>query len=137
MKKFKIEVTFPGKLKNIRKVSLGVRDLLQQLLSSQEKFVQDVELCLTEGLSNVMLHAHKTNQGKMIRFQILIEDTELTIRIFDSGPGFVLDPKAIRLPKTHQNSGRGLFIISQLMDDVLYQKNKGENYLEMKKSFEN
>ena len=136
MKKFKIEISFPGKLENIRKVSLGTHDLLLQLVSSREKFVQDMELCLIEGLSNVVLHAHKNNRGKKIRFQILVEDNQLTIRIFDSGPGFVLDPKSIRLPETHQNNGRGLFIISQLMDDVLYQKNKEINYLQMKKTLE-
>ncbi len=133
MKKFKIDMSFPGKLENIRMVSLGAHGLLNQLLPNQEKVIQDVELCLIEGLSNAVIHGHGNNSKKEIRVQFFIDDTQLIVRIFDSGPGFVLDPKTIHLPEAHKNNGRGLFIISQLMDNVCYQKNKHMNYLQMKK----
>ena len=137
MEKFKIDVSFSGKLENIRIVSIGAHDLLQQLLPNQERFVQDVELCLTEGLSNVLFHAHQNDSKKKIRFQIIIEEEYLTIRIFDSGPGFLFDPKTIRLPEIGQSRGRGLFIISQLMDEVQYRMNRKANYLQIKKHLNN
>ncbi|NOY79060.1 MAG: ATP-binding protein [Calditrichaeota bacterium] len=133
MEKFKIDVSFSGKRENIRIVSIGVHDLLQQLLPNQEKFVQDMELCLTEGLSNVLFHAHQNDSRKKIRFQIIIENECVTIRIFDSGPGFLFDPKTVQLPGSGQSGGRGLFIISRLMDEVEYKMNRKINYLQITK----
>ena len=133
METLKIDVLFLGKLENIRKVSIGTCDLLRNMLPDREELIQDIELCLIEGLSNVVIHAYKGNSNKKIRFQVFVNGIQLAIKIFDSGPGFEFNINKITLPERHKSCGRGLFIISQLMDRVEYKMNRQVNYLRMVK----
>jgi serine/threonine-protein kinase RsbW len=95
-----------------------------------------INVVLTEAMVNAIRHAGAASADNTVRISISISDTELCIRVYDSGQGF--DIAAIPEPCFDENQlgerGRGIFIIRSLMDSVEYKKANGGNVLEMKKT---
>jgi serine/threonine-protein kinase RsbW len=79
---------------------------------------------LTEALSNAMLYGNAEDPAKRVRVEISLEAGSITARITDQGDGF--DPGAVPDPRTPRNlvgeSGRGLFLMRELLDEVHYNE---------------
>jgi serine/threonine-protein kinase RsbW len=99
----------------------GDRDLL----------AYNLNLVLTEALTNVIKHASGENQA--LRVCISIEGSNLSIQVHDQGLGFDLEGVPCPDPDELCERGRGIFIIRHLMDSVNYHKTDKGNVLEMKK----
>ncbi len=101
-------------------VGEGVRQVLQGKQWSEDE-VAAVELALQEALANAVRHGCKGDPTKKIRCVLTIDAAgEVVIAVRDPGVGF--DPKAVPDPLKGENilkpSGRGVFLINQLMDEV-------------------
>jgi len=97
-----------------------------------------VEICLTEALNNVIKHAYKCENSNLIEIIIRINNNQLEIDIVDEGSPrknliiseLNFDPTDIdNLPE----SGMGLYIIKQLMDELNYYSLNGKNYFTLRK----
>ena len=97
-----------------------------------------VEICLTEALNNVIKHAYKGENSNQIEIIIRINNNQLEIDIVDEGSPrknliiseLNFDPTKIdNLPE----SGMGLYIIKQLMDELNYYSLNGKNYFTLRK----
>jgi len=77
---------------------------------------------LTEALTNAMLYGNARDPSKRVLVEVVFENGRLEARITDQGGGF--DPSSIPDPTEPENilkpSGRGLFIMRQLLDEVSY-----------------
>ena len=77
---------------------------------------------LTEALSNAMLYGNSHDPSKRVRLEIAFQLGCIRARVTDQGPGF--DPDSVPDPTRPENltkpCGRGLFLMRQLMDEVLY-----------------
>lgn len=98
----------------------------------------EIEICLTEALNNIIKHSYKGENGNTIEIYLWFEPASLEIKIIDSGeprknfekPVLDFDPNDIQnLPE----SGMGLFIINELMDQTDYFSINGKNIFVMKK----
>ena len=97
-----------------------------------------VEICLTEALNNVIKHSYKGDNTKSIDLVVKKDTNNFEIIIIDTGlprenlvvTKLDFDPKDINnLPE----SGMGLYIIEQLMDEMKYYTKEGKNYFTIKK----
>ena len=79
---------------------------------------------LTEALSNAMLYGNGHDPQKRVRVEVTMSGGRLQASITDQGDGF--DPKAIPDPTEPANltkpSGRGLFLMRELLDEVSYNE---------------
>ena len=77
---------------------------------------------LTEALSNAMLYGNGHDPSKRVRVEVAMDEGCLQARVIDQGEGF--DPDSIPDPTTPENiektSGRGLFLMRQMLDEVTY-----------------
>jgi serine/threonine-protein kinase RsbW len=75
---------------------------------------------LTEALANAMLYGNCRDPRKHVRLEACLSRDEIVVQITDEGRGF--DPSRVSDPTIPANrvrpSGRGLFLIRQLMDQV-------------------
>ena len=122
---------------NVAEVNKRIRIFLEQL--EIEQYIRNaVEICLTEALNNVIKHSYNGENGKPIELIVKKDSNYFEIVIVDKGitrknlivkePDF--DPKDINnLPE----SGMGLYIIQQLMDEMKYYSKEGKNYFALKK----
>jgi serine/threonine-protein kinase RsbW len=91
-----------------------------------------VELALTEALANAVQHGAKGDSSKIVECDVACaEDNSLLIVVRDPGEGF--NPAAIPSPLQGENiyshSGRGIYLINELMDEVKYLKNGTEIHM--------
>jgi len=94
-------------------------------------FSQEEQDCLaiavTEMANNAVIHGNKRDPKKKIFVNIAVVNAEVRMTIRDEGKGF--DPDAISNPLDPENllreSGRGVFIVRSLMDEVSYDFSNG------------
>ncbi|MCX6168946.1 MAG: ATP-binding protein [Ignavibacteriales bacterium] len=104
----------------------------------EEHLCNAVDICLTEALNNVIKHSYGGNNSQPIEINVKKDLKHLEIEIVDVGlprenlviKDLEFDPNDIEnLPE----SGMGLFIIKQLMDELDYGSKEGKNYFILKK----
>ncbi|MEZ5289052.1 MAG: ATP-binding protein [Vicinamibacterales bacterium] len=126
-------IVIPAEPSSIPTVSEGVRQLLQGKGWTDDELMP-VELSLDEALANAIRHGCKNDPSKQVQC-IVTSDArgEVVIVVRDPGPGF--DAAAVPNPLEGENvlkpSGRGVFLINQLMDRVDFAD--GGRELQMRK----
>ncbi len=91
------------------------------------------ELALVEACNNAVLYAAPSRAFEKIEVTLFCDETVIETRIHDHTAGFELSKK-IQLAEQSSESGRGLFIIQSLMDEVTYINNGDGNTLTMRKA---
>ena len=84
----------------------------------------DIGLAMREGAVNAMRHGNGLDPRLPIDVEITGSVERVTIAVRDRGPGF--DPRAVPDPTQPENimrsSGRGLFLIRTLVDEVRFHR---------------
>ena len=91
-----------------------------------------IELALSEALANAVVHGAKSDPSKVVECDVACDQNRsLLIVVRDPGEGF--DPAKIPSPVHRQNiysgHGRGVYLITQLMDEVKFLKNGTEIHM--------
>lgn len=86
----------------------------------------EIEMALREALANAILHGCKCDPTMKIECSVKGDRNEgIQIVVRDPGKGF--DPKSIPSPtddsNLHADHGRGILLISKLMDEVTHESN--------------
>ncbi len=84
-----------------------------------DETASDIELVVSEMLTNVYKHSYKENEGDVLLYAEITEG-KLVISIRDFGEKFA--PESIKEPdpETLADHGYGLYIAGQIMDKVEY-----------------
>jgi serine/threonine-protein kinase RsbW len=98
------------------------------------------KLAIAEAFTNAVRHAHQGLQEEVtIDLEVGFTETDLEIRIWDSGPEFDLASKIANLSREVDQSsggGRGLLILHKICDRLEYTRTAdGRNCLLMAKDF--
>jgi anti-sigma regulatory factor (Ser/Thr protein kinase) len=117
-----LNMTIPAEAEAIGQVSAGVRALLQRHGWDAGE-VMRVELSVQEALANAIKHGCGGDASKQVQCTVSFEPKgEVVVVVRDPGPGF--DPQKVPDPLAESNllrgSGRGVFLINELMDTVEY-----------------
>jgi anti-sigma regulatory factor (Ser/Thr protein kinase) len=95
----------------------ALRGWLRETLSvvdADESWVCDIVVATQEAAAN-SLKIDGTGRGA-VRVTLLIQDDCVWIEVRDSGPGFYMTESWGRAPSLDATSGRGLYLMSTLMD---------------------
>lgn len=112
--------------------------LVSSFLSSEQ--LCKCEIALTEGFTNVVNHAHQTlSSTTPIDLEVKVFSKSIEMRIWDFGAPFDFKKKLKELKSVPDDpwreDGRGLILISKLMDDFSYIRTvDNRNCLVMKKT---
>ncbi len=90
--------------------------------------VSRLELALAEGANNAVFYVRETARPLPVRIETLVSPAWVEIRITDHTPGFDF-PAHATLPPEDAESGRGLFLIQNLVDEARYLRGDAENCL--------
>lgn len=117
-----MNIVIPAVPSAIPKVSEGLQQLLEGKHWSEDEVMQ-VVLALDEALANAIRHGCKGDPTKSVQC-IVTHDASggLTIVVRDPGPGFEVAkvPNPLEGDNVFKSSGRGVFLINQLMDEVAF-----------------
>lgn len=84
----------------------------------------EIETALREALANAIVHGARLDSGKSVRLCVACDQSRGILMIVrDPGAGFAPDsiPSPIIGQNVFSSHGRGIFLISQLMDEVQFQ----------------
>lgn len=115
------EMTIPSSLEHIEAVEeMAERAANKMHFSEEEK--DSLAIAVTEAVNNAILHGNKQDKNKVVSIKFSFEKNRLICKIKDQGKGF--KPESVDDPLAPENllkeSGRGIFILSSLMDDVRF-----------------
>jgi serine/threonine-protein kinase RsbW len=128
-----LDLRIPAELKAIGDVTDTISGILVRLEVKEEKR-QEIALAVQEALANAVVHGCKEDRSKEVRCRLRRDSRgAIVITVTDPGPGF--SPAAVADPnqpeRLYAGNGRGVYLIRQLMDEVLFEK--GGNQITMKK----
>lgn len=131
-KRIKIEIENDSHL--LKEVSKELINTLKEKNVSEE-VIFDVHVGFEEVLRNAMIHGNQSHPKKKVKIETEITDEWVMIIVEDEGEGFDLD--SLPDPTVEENllkeSGRGVYLIGHLMDEVRYEL--GGRRVVMKKNF--
>ncbi|MDE6275025.1 MAG: anti-sigma F factor [Clostridia bacterium] len=102
--------------------------------------INDVKTAVSEAVTNCIVHAYNSQEGKYIDLSVRIEDGKVEIIIEDEGCGIEDVEQAVQPFYTtkpdQERSGMGFTLIKTFMDkvDIISQKDKGTKVI-MQKEF--
>jgi serine/threonine-protein kinase RsbW len=124
--KGEIVLSIPSQDKYIYLLDLVVSYASKEM-DFDEETAEQVNLAIIEAGTNAIRHGNKNDPEKATQFRFQITQDKLTVFVKDCGPGF--DPEDVGDPLSPENfmkpSGRGIFLMKALMDEVEYRIDKG------------
>ncbi|MGB2599051.1 MAG: ATP-binding protein [Candidatus Omnitrophota bacterium] len=89
-----------------------------------EEIIFDIHVGFEEALRNAMIHGNKLSSKKVVTIEVEVTEDMVIISVEDQGEGF--DPGSLPDPTLDENllkeSGRGVYLMTHLMDEVIYEK---------------
>ena len=120
-----IELVIPSDPDQIQVVERKLGQITKKLgLSDDDK--DNLAIAVTEVVSNAILHGNKSDKNKKVHVNFIISSEFIKIEVADQGVGFNPDQLANPLDPDNllKESGRGIFIVRTLMDDVDFECTK-------------
>jgi len=124
---------FKSDIQNLVKAENIVENLSKHLDLSQEEYV-NILVCLSEAINNAITHGNKMDSNKYVKVYCSINKDTVELAVEDEGDGF--NPDEIPDPTAPENiekeTGRGIFIIRNLSDEVRFEKNGSKIIMKFK-----
>ena len=129
----KFEMTIRSSLEEIEAVErMAERAADKMKFNEEEK--DSLAIAVTEAVNNAIIHGNGQDKRKRVHIRFRFEENSLQVSIRDQGKGF--NPEKISDPLAPENllkeSGRGVFILSTLMDDVKFAFDNGTEIILVK-----
>lgn len=96
-------------------------ECLQEIISD-EGFIFETRLVLSELAFNSAIHGNGCESSKSIAILVCLNSNQLMIKVSDEGTGCTYDPSSYD-PDAKSESGRGLFLVQDLTDEMNIQNN--------------
>lgn len=132
---FEIDIKVPNETRYlglIGKIGEDIARTLKRYCGDRSELAYQVNLVLTEAMSNAILHAPPDSaESHQVHINIAIINNNLHIKVYDQGKGFDLEQLPPPDFKGLKEGGRGIFIIQSIMDSVTCRKEGGGHVIEM------
>ena len=127
-----LKVSFACDLHEVRLAVEAIHDFLAKHGWSADDLMS-FDLALVEGCNNAVKYCRGAKRALPIELEASSEASHVEFRVHDHTPGFDW-PKKIELPPPDSESGRGLYLINEIMDEADYLRGQHENILIMRRA---
>ena len=106
----------------LKEISREVTDELRSL-GTHEGLIFDIQVAMEEALRNAMIHGNKFDPQKKVSVEAEVVGGKVRVCVEDEGAGFVSSnvPDPTDEENILKTSGRGVYMINHLMDEVKYE----------------
>ena len=129
---FRLDFSIPADVEALEPVLNVITDFAGRKLGAESGKQFAVALALQEALTNAVKHGCHGDRSKTVHCKVGF-DPSLGVEIVVSDPGAGFDPDALPLPITstglQKGTGRGVFMIRFLMDEVRFERNGSEIHM--------
>lgn len=117
-----LTLLLPSDLTVLDQVVEATQDYLAARLDDED-LAYRVLLLATEAVTNAIEHGNQLDASKQVRMSLRVLPGQVELSVEDEGGGF--DPASVENPLRDENlledSGRGIFLIEQMADEVYYE----------------
>lgn len=117
-----LELSFPSDVRHLGPAVEEVVRVAERLGLSGSRARLNLRVAVGEALSNAVLYGNRQDPDKTVRVAARFSAGAVRVSVADEGEGF--DPEDVGDPTLPENrgrsSGRGLFLLRTLMDEVRY-----------------
>jgi len=115
------QLEIPSKLENLCYIEKLIDEVAENINLGTDLYGK-VLISTIEAVNNSIIHGNKLQPDKMVNVRVNYNENELHIQVIDEGYGFnfynIPDPTK---PENIENiHGRGIFLMKNLADDVLF-----------------
>lgn len=122
----RITVIIPSQLEELTTIEKLSNDIARKMGLSEDQH-DNLSIAVTEAVGNAIVHGNKKDPKKEVRIHVEIKNDRVSVAVTDQGKGF--DPDDLADPIDPNNllreSGRGIFILKALMDEVSWDFGPG------------
>lgn len=119
-----IKIQIPAISENIRMIESFI-DNSKEKFHLDEDLYGNIMIAVTEAVNNAIKHGNKSNSEKNVTLTLTLTESEIKFKVEDQGPGF--DHHNLPDPTAPENlekpSGRGIFLMKHLADEVSFHDN--------------
>src|SRR5579871_4462858 len=127
-----LRLTLGCELEEVRIAVHSIRTFLAEQ-GWTDNDLMSFDLALVEACNNAIKYVGDAGRKHPIELEAITDAAGVEFRVHDHTPGFDW-PAQIELPDPLSESGRGLYLITSLMDYAGYFRGRGENILIMRKA---
>jgi len=121
----RLDFLIPSELSYVLGLNYEISLLLKEFGFSQQDTRVNVPLACDEAVTNAIVHGNESHPEKKVNIQIYVSHSRFRIRVRDQGNGFDVD--AVADPRegdnVHRASGRGIYLMRNIMDRVEFKEN--------------
>jgi len=110
--------------KNVSRVESFVEHLVDKYAISPDVY-GNILISLTEAVTNAIIHGNDNDKNKTVQVRLKKQKNKLAFLVSDEGGGFDFDnlPDPTAPENLLKIGGRGVFLMRQLSDDVVFYDN--------------
>ena len=117
-------ITIKSEIESLHRVEKFIDEIYDEYHFSDEVY-GNILIATLEAANNAIVHGNKKDFKKNVHIDFQVGDKKLELTVKDEGPGFnytdIPDPTSPEnLEKT---SGRGIFLMEKLSDNIDFQEN--------------
>ena len=119
-----IKIVIPSITENIRIIESFI-DNAKEKFNLDDDIYGNIMIAVTESVNNAIMHGNKNDKNKNVTLSLSLNDNVINFAIKDEGMGF--DYQNLPDPTSPENldkpSGRGIFLMKHLSDEVSFKNN--------------
>ena len=117
-------LTLASNPKNVARVEPFVEGVFEKYALNPDMY-GNILITLTEAVTNAIIHGNLRDETKYVKVQLKKLANKLAFQISDEGIGFDFDnlPDPTSPENLLKLGGRGVFLMKQLSDDVVFSNN--------------
>lgn len=131
-----LQLTVKAHTKNLSIVRSALEEFALTC-GANHKTVFDLQLAVDEAFTNIIKHAYGYDEQQDVAIFMRQENKKLIISLSDNGKSFDIDryqkPDVRNRIKLKKRGGVGVYLMTQLMDEVTFDKQNGNNIITMAK----
>ncbi len=124
MKPKVFQVSLPSDLYKMKNTVSEAMDFINDNTNMNKSDVYDMKLALNELLANAIVHGNKKDKNKNVYLHMKLKNDAIYTKISDEGKGFDYLNYVAQYNKNKflqaKESGRGIRLVSSLMDSVAF-----------------
>lgn len=120
--KMEYRLVLASEVENVEKIEELTERISQKMAFSEDER-DSIAIAVTEAVNNAIIHGNKQDPTKRVYLHFTTEGNTLTVVVRDEGEGFNPDslPDPLDPANLLKESGRGIFILKTLMDEVKFE----------------
>lgn len=118
-----ISIDIPSLPENIRIVESFI-DNAKDKFSLNDDIYGNIMIAVTESVNNAILHGNNRDKRKNVSLQVIFNNESLMFTVKDQGEGFDFNnlPDPTAPENLDKPSGRGIFLMKHLCDEVAFKE---------------